>query len=296
MKNSQQILEDYQNKVFVKDIMLKYSLSHRKLKAFLEEKGVYQKHSALLMSKEKENFIVENYSKMSNLDIAKTLNISEDWLTQKAKKLGLMVKGSGWKYENNNYFNTIDTNSPEFHYFLGWVCSDGNVSKNLLQTNITTKDREIVELFQSIYPFGKIYDSKTQKGEPIFHFTILSKDFARNMENIGVTPNKSKTLDIDEKWLTSDFIRGYFEGDGCIRKNRFEISFVGASDAILLKIVKRLEQEKITVSMNSEGSYFRIHIYNRTNICKFYSFVYLDCKNLFLMRKREIFDRLLSNG
>lgn len=75
-----------------------------------------------------------------------------------------------------------------------------------------------------------------------FSLRIVSVDLARQLFSLGITPNKSLTLDLSKikvpQQYLKDFIRGYFDGDGCFFYKEYSynkqclISFTGTLESI----------------------------------------------------------------
>ena len=126
-------------------------------------------------------------------------------------------------------------------YAIGLLTADGCLSKDGRHMNLTSKDPEQIILFKKCLcletKMGKKYSGagnlayQTQFGDVLFY---------KFLQSIGLSPAKSLTISSilipDEYFL--DFLRGYFDGDGCsysfydrVYKNsfRFYISFASGS-------------------------------------------------------------------
>eukprot|EP01083_Nonionella_stella_P023938 66215_1 len=128
-------------------------------------------------------------------------------------------------------------------YWLGFLFADGNVNdKNanyVVQLHLKCIDYLHVEKYkkslQSTYHLG-LY--KNGNSCSVSH-KISNHLLALDLIALGCTPRKSLTL----KWpnsmpdeFVSHFVRGYFDGDGCIhyrkRAKEFVVIFVGSRDFI----------------------------------------------------------------
>lgn len=126
------------------------------------------------------------------------------------------------------------------------------------------------------------------------------------MLNLGIGPRKSKTirLPILSNKYFSHFLRGYFDGDGCVnictyrRKNRKNLStilsseFTSGSKNILIGIKNRLQEMGIIKG----GSFFYNQGYRLSfsinDSLRLYEFMYSDLGNdLYLSRKKCIFEK-----
>ena len=123
---------------------------------------------------------------------------------------------------NQNFLSEL--NSPEKAYFLGLLYSDGCIHKNKdwESYNIMFGQSEINK--DIVYKINNLLDSNypittTLKGSKLFYrIDLKSKQMFEDLQRLGVEPNKSLTCtfpDINEE-LLPHFIRGLFDGDGCV--------------------------------------------------------------------------------
>ncbi|MBQ5475411.1 MAG: hypothetical protein IIT65_12140 [Lachnospiraceae bacterium] len=121
-----------------------------------------------------------------------------------------------------------------------------------------------------------------------------SKQMAEDLFQLGVTPNKSLTLDIKfdliPKELIHHFIRGYFDGDGSINYytrppywyDEWELSFI-STEKVLLKIQEYLG---ISRKLFSCGKNYRFCYKSKKDIEKVLKYMY-DGATIYLERKYE---------
>ncbi|OGG52780.1 hypothetical protein A3C20_02240 [Candidatus Kaiserbacteria bacterium RIFCSPHIGHO2_02_FULL_55_25] len=110
--------------------------------------------------------------------------------------------------------------SPKFAYAIGLMVSDGNLSPDGRHINFTSKDFELIKLFQKslgieVYIGRKSNGSSKEKSYFVTQFGDIL--FYRFLVSIGLMPNKSKLIGevkIPAKYFF-DFLRGSFDGDGC---------------------------------------------------------------------------------
>lgn len=145
-----------------------------------------------------------------------------------------------------DFFEKINT--EEKAYFLGWLYSDGNISKDLKAINLSLriKDEEIlIKLDKLIHCENTI--RRNGKNSVL---RIYSRKIAKDLIKLGCMPNKTfkikfPSYEIVPKELMHHFIRGIFDGDGSIGhiKNTYHQPFaniVGTRHFCenLLKILK----------------------------------------------------------
>ncbi len=129
------------------------------------------------------------------------------------------------KFEfDDKYFEKIDTN--EKAYWLGFLFADGNVDNKLKQMtiNLAYKDREHLEKLRialNAEHTVKIYEDENFTDNKKATFVICSKKLSNDLCNLGCIPAKSLVIKYPkiESNFDAHFIRGFFDGDGCIYVN-----------------------------------------------------------------------------
>ncbi len=143
--------------------------------------------------------------------------------------------------------------SPQFAYCIGLLTADGCLQKDGRHIDLTSKDWEQVATFKKCLGL-KVKIGKKRSGLGIEYWRIQFGDvlFYRFLMSIGITPAKSKTIravQIPEEFF-ADFLRGYFDGDGCSysfydslfpKSFRFYISFMSASPKYIDWLRERLQ-------------------------------------------------------
>jgi len=156
----------------------------------------------------------------------------------------------------------IDTTwAPELAYVVGIFVSDGNLGKDGMYLDVTSRDKEIVQNVLQVLKMTHIKIGTKFSGNGNWAYRVQFKRvlFHQWLRSIGVTPDKSKTigaLDIPGA-LFFDFLRGVWDGDGTIyhaRDKRWKssyivsISFAGASKTFL-----RWLHSEINSRLNTTG-------------------------------------------
>jgi len=213
------------------------------------------------------------------------------------------------KKYNENYFEIID--NEEKAYFLGFICADGCITNDSekyryqLTIKIHIKDINLLEKF--IKSINGEMNIRKDKKRDICEVYLSGKKIINDLENLGIIQNKTflvKYPKINEK-LERHFLRGYFDGDGCIRINtdkrdetkRGDLRIVGGSLDMLNKINERMSilfgtnVNKLYGPKNKEFKY--IGWAGMTDVGKIYEGFYYDT-NLFLTRKKIIFDEVIE--
>jgi len=207
------------------------------------------------------------------------------------------------KYKlNEDFFKIIDT--EEKAYLLGFLFADGYINEKLFYVDITLhmKDKEILNIFvKYLYPEGRPL-SKIRKN--YLRLIINSKVLVSNLVKHGCMQAKTFKIKFPEipNILQKDFIRGYFDGDGCISSSNdsLTISFIGTIE-FLDKLNKILDN-----NCNLNETIYDKRYKERDNnirslrfggniiINRIYHYIY-DNSNLYLKRKKDVFLEVLEN-
>ncbi len=135
--------------------------------------------------------------------------------------------------------------STEFAYAIGLLTADGCLSKDGRHIDLTSKDKAQIILFKKCLGLAtKVGTKRSGSGDLAYCTQFGDVLFYQFLLDIGLTPAKSKTLaalKIPNEYFI-DFLRGYFDGDGCSysyydpkfkKSYRFYISFISASPPFL---------------------------------------------------------------
>lgn len=212
-------------------------------------------------------------------------------------------------YVNDSYFKIIDTEDKA--YWLGFLYADGYINDtkgcSYLELGLSSVDRNHVILFSKYIKSNHPIKDRTIKylkkdGTNCLstHIKIYNTKIVNDLIKLGCTNKKSwsitypKFLDIE---MEPHFIRGYFDGDGSIRKrgvNQYEVNIAGNINFINgLKIA--LEERSINsyILIRKKDGLATLNISNKKDCLLFYNLIY-DAKktNCFLVRKKSIFDNI----
>src|SRR3989344_1091934 len=126
---------------------------------------------------------------------------------------------------NQNFFKTW---TPEMAYVLGFFAADGCMfthSSGGKYIELTSCDRSILEKIRRLLNSDhKISSRKRSKDwSESYRIQIGSKEIWNDLLRLGMVSAKSLVLKFPEvpRTYLKDFVRGYFDGDGCVyfRKN-----------------------------------------------------------------------------
>ena len=113
--------------------------------------------------------------------------------------------------------------SHEMAYTLGFFAADGSMLKNTRGAHFiefTVIDRILLEFIQEATKSNHRIAERERGGNcrTAYRLQVGSKEWFTDLEKLGFTQGKSKTLRFPRvpKEFEHSFIRGYFDGDGCV--------------------------------------------------------------------------------
>lgn len=194
--------------------------------------------------------------------------------------------------------------SPEMAYVLGFIYADGNMSRDSYKIRIASKDIQILEDIKRVMGSSHpIVCEKNDIGE-WYSLLISNKVIYGDLRRLGIFPNKSLTMrlpDVPKEYM-NDFIRGYFDGDGCIievKRNRptpgLEFDFATGSKDFADKLINLLNEEvheSIRLS-NPRKNYYRVRGWNKASEALF-EYMYSNEPTIYLERKYNKFKGIMS--
>lgn len=216
------------------------------------------------------------------------------------------VKMRGHKCGRNSrnfYFAKID--SPDKAYFLGLIIADGSVvlaGKHWsLKISLTASDAYILEEFiKRSKVEAKLEISHPEDSKPRKAVCVNSEMLCEDLIKIGVVPNKSHEgailpfSDIPEH-LMHHFIRGIYDGDGIANQHGY-IGFCGCQLLMYqlnAYLIGRLNISGTKVIYNSSNHIWYIQWGKLEDVRRLEHYMYANCENLFLTRKRNKIEKRL---
>lgn len=109
--------------------------------------------------------------------------------------------------------------SPNFAYAIGLLVADGNLSPDGRHIVFTSKDRELIDLFQKALAITVSVGKKSNGAGLVKQYFVAQFGdvlFYKFLLDIGLIPNKSKIIGevkMPPRYFF-DFLRGSFDGDG----------------------------------------------------------------------------------
>jgi hypothetical protein len=179
-----------------------------------------------LTDQQKIDVVNAYVSGFSSQKIAIQYNISSVAIRGILKRRNIPIRS---KYEcnktyhfNEHFFDTID--SQEKAYFLGFLYADGcnSASRNNIKCTLSEKDKDILLKFSTLLGSKKplrYIISQNPKWSNYVELSLYSKHLSQRLQELGCFQNKTYIITFPD-WLATElyphFIRGYYDGDGCL--------------------------------------------------------------------------------
>lgn len=195
-----------------------------------------------------------------------------------------------------DYFNDID--SEEKAYFLGLLASDGCVTdEDKVLIGLQERDTYLIDHLKKALEYtGPIYEIKARSENHQTQRRLQFKNSAisASLNRLGIYPRKSLTLkfpDIDEQFI-SHFIRGYFDGDGCMRMSKGVLNYKFVGTFNFLKSLQDILISKCGVKetkmyqANKDKNTWELSYAGDRQCIRIYGFLYKNA-TVYLLRKKE---------
>lgn len=241
----------------------------------------------------------------STCEIAKIYDVSVCTILRRLRHQNITIKNSSDSHKkytiDENYFDSIDCEDKA--YFLGLMFADGynNTDKSDARITLQAKDKKILEQFNCYIKSNKPLRKDRQYIKLVMENKKISIDLAKH----GCVKAKTHILEfpqLDRK-LYQHFIRGYFDGDGCITVNSTtQIPNISiTSTEMLLTEIQNILIEKSGLSKTKFVKRHKDRKDKITTMCycghnnalKFYHYIYHKT-NLFLQRKKDKFEQVFK--
>lgn len=272
--------------------------------------------------KERNESIVKLYKEgLSMRNVAKELNVSTSTVCNVLKHLNEEArpahnKGHGkGTSKNRKYlfdldaFKKIDT--EEKAYWLGFLYADGYVAlRGVISLCLQEQDKNHLEKFKHFIGANDL-NLKYKKDTKSYSINLCSVEMSDDLANLGCNQKKSLTLKFPTEeqvpnHLIHHFMRGYFDGDGCIyinkKNNHHHICFsvLGTHDFLnyyeenLLNGIGRKNPTKRLHQGHWDDNTENINYGGKQQVIKIFNYLYKDA-TIYLERKYEKFNKLLPS-
>ena len=255
--------------------------------------------------------IINRYvSGESSESIAKDLGINGSTVCRKLKKYGIKIRPSSQNKikhnKNDAWLKVLDDENKA--YFLGLMITDGTVhyKRDEVTIGLSEADADVLKQISNIIYGKEIINTYDVKGSSVrcSKLSFYGSEFKNNLMFHGCHPKKtfSTVYPINISYnLHSHFIRGLYDGDGCIYigKNRVVVDFVGTemlADGIA-HIINDVFNLNIKFSKYKGKKHKKticsMRINRKQDVLKFLDFIYKNA-SIFIKRKHDKYNLIKS--
>lgn len=303
----EQICDLYKQGVSSNEIGKRFGITGTQVLNVLEKNGV-SRRKGVLTGKESEIVYMYTVEDQDIVTISKNYGVNNTSIHRLLLREGVPIKDasdSRRKYEiDTSYFEKVDTEDKA--YFLGLLYADGNLATSEYSVSISLqeKDKDILETFREKMNYSNTlklvsYRKKGYQDQYKLHF--CNRKMYKDLIKLGCIPAKSLILkfpstEIVPDFLLSHFIRGYFDGDGCVfvtPEKRGGIIILGTEE-FLSDMNSVLQKEcgmKDRKPTKTQSRAYEYECRSKPEVKIFEEYIYRDA-TIFLKRKKEKFNEL----
>lgn len=250
-----------------------------------------------------------NTETASMQDIANYYGCSLETIRNRLKEYDIEIRPRGVDRVISNKARKYSINKDFFKiwgkgsaWIFGWFLGDGWITSSRFGFGLSRADKEVLEKFKLVLG----------SQQPIEDYITRIRGYPKHYKMSRICFN-SKLLANDLKELSyfdvpaqyfPDFLRGFFEADGCVSWGKNKRSIKGGSVridisqndyGILDYILQCLHKFKIVEggSINPVGVGYHLN-FGKHDSVSLYPYMYGTCGNMFLKRKKERFKELIE--
>lgn len=294
------VFKEYKNGVTYRELCNKYNICRTTLFRKLKKKGILGNRNCFkfnqnlkILTAEDEKIIISLYKNKYTYDeiikkikkisshntinrIIKKYNIKRTFITKATNKV------------NHDYFDNIDT--PEKSYWIGMLMADGYVhnKRGYVELSLHHNDKDMIEKFKNDLNSDRKINCYNNKCS----IKISSRKLINDLKKYGIIQRKSGKEIFPDINFKSDFLRGFFDGDGSvgISKKQKWFRFISSSYIIIDQInnflIKKGISSKNISKLNSKTPIYSIHYSSYFDCINLYKLIY-ENSTLFMKRKKE---------
>ena len=233
----------------------------------------------------------------STIALAKEYNYNDHGIANLLRSLEINVRPTGIQSKTNQtLFQKIDT--PEKAYLVGLLTADGSIGvKGGISLCLTESDRYLLDEINTkiLNGSGKIFISHKEDKKPRAVLSFNGVQLCKDLACFGIIPKKTYSLtslssEIPNEFY-SDYIRGLYDGDGvcCKCNNSIRIGYC-AYNKSFTENYRNYLCENLGMRKNkifNTGNCWQCSWSAKSDLQKFYEYIYGKNPSLFLVRKKE---------
>lgn len=243
----------------------------------------------------------------SSEKVAREYSVEGSTIVKILKKLNIkMFDEAGRKYYfKQDIFNKGITSS-DLSYILGILYADGCNTKGNIILGLQYKDSQILNKIKKVFDKkGKLLFVKRRKPhhQDKLRLELNSVKLSNDLKKLGMVEKKSLILKFPSESIVPiefmpDFIRGFFDGDGSVyfgEDNKIRVCLTSSLD-----FCNGMHNFLNSIGIKTSFRHYKnplsksIRIESNSGSIKFYQYIYNKDTNLFMKRKRDKFNKYLS--
>lgn len=323
-ERDKQVCEMYKSGLMITEVAQELKINRHTVTSILKNNNVYKGNIRASndsdSKKERNALIISLYKKgLSMRKVADEVNVSAGTVSKVLKHYNeasrpAHAKGhSKGTTKNRKHFFDLDffevINTEEKAYWLGFLYADGYVSyRGSISLSLQEKDVDHLKLFRKALKADDI-SLVYKKDVNAYSLNLCSVKMSEDLIKLGCIQKKSlvlkfPTYDQVPKDLINHFMRGYFDGDGCIyvpsitRNSVFSVlgthEFLDEYEKHFLEGIGRITPNKRVHQDNWNENTECINYGGREQIFKIFNFLYKDA-TIYLKRKFDKFNKILPS-
>lgn len=324
-KEKENIVKEYNNGISINAIIKKYNHKYKTIAKILDEFNVQHYkgnkthcHGArVVLTEEEKQTIIGLYNKGWGLQAcARAVGHNDIGLIRKVldevniprrnfSEAASISNKNRRKYKvNEHYFSQESRNMA---YIMGFIAADGTISKrdNRIKIGLSIVDYVFLEKIRAELEAEKSIKTYTNSnGYECCTLEFVSEQMKKDLAFYNIVPAKTFVFKFPthlEKKYWIDFIRGYFDGDGSVSTagpKAIKWQVCSATIDILQHIVDFFYEEygipKVNIRQEKREKHILYNICYSTNSTKRIHEILYTKDSLYLDRKKEKFDKLIS--
>jgi hypothetical protein len=268
----------------------------------------------------KDQLVLDWLELNSITKIADKYGVAKNTIIYYFKKLNIPYITKTVNYGVDDSFFLKD--SEESFYWAGFLAADGCIvsrkdyKSKILELELGEKDLDHLLKFKdqikSNHPIKeKIVKNKKKNKKwsdrKTYRIRICNYELCSSLERFNIVSKKTKTYDFP-KWLidhslVNHFMRGYFDGDGCISKNSapnrkddYRMNIAANKNFLITFsniICKNLDIINNSIILNKTNKMYYLCYSGNLLVNKVCSYLYNDAK-IFLKRKHNLWQKCIE--
>ena len=249
-------------------------------------------------AKDIENTIIQDYKDGYGTNfLSDKYQLHRSTIQRILKRNNIILRnGSPYNHYNINFF---DQYNPESVYWAGFICADGYIrdDRDAISIHLCNADNSHLYKIKELTKYeGNISNSNNECS-----ITFSGKWYSESLlKNYSLTPRKAHIVEINNNIpidMLCHYIRGIFDGDGCIYDLRGypAISFSSSSEKMLNGLIK-IFKEQVGIQLQTKDKQPKINgiqiCYTCDNAMKILDWMYKS--SVYLTRLDRKYNKYLS--